>query len=357
MSAAVAAAAKHMRLPPMPSVAELMRLYRVTARQRMSQSFLLDSAVTDAFVAAAGDLSHSTVVEVGAGPGTLTRSILRAGAPRVIAIELDRRMEPFLEMLQEASEGRLQVVWGDALHVDYAALLRNVGTVPTNFDIDPDATTSSAPPPASATAATATTAAATTTTTSSSCGDDHIRHNGPAVKVIGNLPFGVATPLLMSYLRQLNRREGLFEFGRTELTLAFQKELATRLAATPGDRRRSRVSCMAQYGCTVGLPYSIHRSSFTPRPKVDTGVVSLVPRPERPQLEFEVLEDVCRALFAGPRKMLRNNAKRLLDGADADEVDAFLSAAGVDGSVRPAALDNDDIQRLGAAYVAWRGGC
>eukprot|EP00911_Craspedida_sp_UC1_P001109 UC1_evm1s832 len=163
-AAAVAAAAKHMRLPPMPSVAELMRLYRVTARQRMSQSFLLDSAVTDAFVAAAGDLSHSTVVEVGAGPGTLTRSILRAGAPRVIAIELDRRMEPFLEMLQEASEGRLQVVWGDALHVDYAALLRNVGTVPTNFDIDPgvsstvlatDATTSSAPPPASAAAATA----------------------------------------------------------------------------------------------------------------------------------------------------------------------------------------------------------
>lgn len=109
---------------------------------------------------------------------------------------------------------------------------------------------------------------------------------------------------------------------------------------------------MAQYGSHVEMARKIHRSSFVPEPKVDTGVVRFVPFNRTPKLPFETMEIVCRALFSGPRKTVRNNTKVLLASKDPDQVDNFLASAAVDGSLRPSDLDQAAIERLGAAFDA-----
>lgn len=310
-------------------------------------------------VRALGDLREAHVVEVGAGPGSLTRSLLLAGARRVIAIEKDRRFMPALELLADAADGRLCIVHGDALHVDYDDLLR---------DAPQQAWDTGQPPGA-----------------------------GPvSVAVAGNLPFAISTPLLLRFLRMARTQSGPFARGRAPMLLTFQKELADRLVASPGSPQRARISVMAQHVCSVRIVQQLPSSVFVPRPAVDASAVLLqplvTPRAAAPFLDLEL---VARGLFVARRKTLRNAlmydavprqwrlavgmrcvrsrvhvAPRPPDAAvdsglvrchpvrsdvdDAAVAESLCKQAGLDPAIRPQTLDIPALDALTCAYAAWR---
>ncbi|CAG5866275.1 unnamed protein product [Menidia menidia] len=213
------------RLPPLPTVGELIKLYNLRAEKHLSQNFLLDLRLTDKIVRQAGSLKDVHVCEVGPGPGGLTRSIINAGAADLLVVEKDSRFIPGLKLLSEAAPGKLRIVHGDIL------TYRMDRGFPTNI--------------------------------SKSWEDEP-----PNLQVIGNLPFNVSTPLIIKWLENVANRSGPFHYGRTRLTLTFQKEVAERLTASTGSRQRSRLSIMAQYLCTVHNCFTIPGRAFVPKPEV-----------------------------------------------------------------------------------------
>jgi len=241
-------------LPPLGNV---IRAHGLDARQRLGQHFLLDLNLTDRIARAAGDLTSTDVIEVGPGPGGLTRSLLQAGARHVIAVERDQRCIGALEDLVAVSEGRLEIVSGDALKVDTVALT----TAPR--------------------------------------------------RVIANLPYNVSTPLLLGWLRRAD--------AFASLTLMFQREVADRLLAEPRSKAYGRLSVITQRIADVRREFNVSRDAFTPPPKVMSTVVTLTPRPDilDPAL-FSAVETVTAAAFGQRRKMLRSSLAALeIDPADA----------------------------------------
>jgi 16S rRNA (adenine1518-N6/adenine1519-N6)-dimethyltransferase len=253
----------------------------MAARRSLGQHFLLDQNLTDRIARTAGDLSAVSVIEVGPGPGGLTRSLLAAGAPLVVAIEKDRRSIDAMRELAERVPDRLRVVEADALEVDLATL---------------------APPPR---------------------------------RIVANLPYNVATPLLLRWMGRVRDFEGL--------TLMFQKEVAERLAAAPRSAAYGRLSVIVQWLCQVRFEFSVDARAFTPPPQVASAVVTLIPR-ERPLAPADgpALEQVTRAAFGQRRKMLRSSLKAL--GLDPAE-------AGIDPTERAEALT---VQQFCAIARAWR---
>ena len=222
----------------------------LTARRSLGQHFLLDLNLTARIARAAGELSATNVVEVGPGPGGLTRALLEAGAAQVVAVERDPRCIAALAELTAAFPGRLWVVEGDALAVDPADLV-------------------AAPR-----------------------------------RIVANLPYNIGVPLLLSWLGRAADYAGL--------TLMFQKEVADRLVARPGSKDYGRLSVMVQWLCQARREFNVDRRAFTPPPKVASSVVSLVPR-RRPlaAARREALETVTKAAFGQRRKMLRSSLKPL----------------------------------------------
>eukprot|EP00053_Salpingoeca_punica_P012805 m.115116 g.115116 ORF g.115116 m.115116 type:complete len:354 (+) comp16043_c0_seq2:1397-2458(+) len=296
-----------MGLPPMPTVPQLLRSLRVSALKKLSQNFLLDTNVTDRFVRVAGSLSDAHVVEVGGGPGSLTRSILKARPLSLTVIEKDTRMLPFLEMVAEASDGRMRLVHGDALSVNYTDLMKPV--LPSS--------------------------------------------GGHRVVVIGNLPFNIATPLLHKYVRMIATKSELAESGNAELVLAFQKEVAQRIVALPGDKklRRSRVSVLAQAFCEPTYAYEIPRTAFTPCPKVDVGVVHFRKAKAELPVSYDDLEVVARTLFREPRKQISNNLRLLAENTGKD-IQTVLQSIGVNPTARPQMLSGEEILRVAQLAVS-----
>jgi len=248
---------------------EVLARHGLAARKSLGQHFLNDLNLTARIAAAAGDLTGATVIEVGPGAGALTRALLATPAREVIAIERDARCLAALEELAAAYPGRLTVVEGDALEVDAPAL-------------------------------------------------------GPAPRhVVANLPYNVATPLLLRWLGDL-ANSGAY----AGLTLMFQREVAERLAAVPRTKAYGRLSVITQWLCDVTLAFDVARAAFTPPPKVVSTVVRLVPRaaPLAPA-NFATLERVTAAAFGQRRKMLRSSLKPL--GGT-----ALLDAAGVPATAR-----------------------
>uniref|UniRef100_A0A672INL1 rRNA adenine N(6)-methyltransferase n=1 Tax=Salarias fasciatus TaxID=181472 RepID=A0A672INL1_SALFA len=241
------------RLPPLPTVGELIKLYNLRAEKQLSQNFLLDLRLTDKIVRQAGSLRNAHVCEVGPGPGGLTRSIINAGAADLVVVEKDTRFIPGLKLLSEAAPGKLRIVHGNILtyRIDRA--------FPAMYP--------------------------------------------PNLHIIGNLPFSVSTPLIIKWLENISNRTGPFVHGRTRLTLTFQKEVAERLTASTGSRQRSRLSIMAQYLCTVHSCFTIPGRAFVPKPEVDVGVVHFTPLVQ-PQIRqpFRLVEKVVRNIFQFRRK-------------------------------------------------------
>jgi 16S rRNA (adenine1518-N6/adenine1519-N6)-dimethyltransferase len=224
--------------------------FRLRADKRLGQHFLLDPQLLAKIARAAGDLRERTVLEVGPGPGGLTRALLAAGAARVIAIERDPRCVAALRELAATAAGRLEVIEADALSVDPATLAPE------------------------------------------------------RVAVVANLPYNIGTPLLLKWLDRIERFESL--------TLMFQREVAERLAAAPGGSAYGRLSVIVQWLCDVRILLHLPGRAFVPPPRVASTLVRLQPRPQPlAPADKRTLERVVAVAFGQRRKMLRSSLKGL----------------------------------------------
>ena len=236
--------------PDLPPIGEVIRRHRLSAVKALGQHFLLDANLTARIARAAGPLDHCEVIEIGPGPGGLTRALLLAGAKHVTAIERDRRAIAALEELGEMFPGRLSIVAGDALEIDLALLT---------------------PPPR---------------------------------KIVANLPYNIATALLIGWLGAATAYESL--------TLMFQKEVARRLIAAPGGKDYGRLAVMTQWRAVPRLVFDVGAKAFVPPPKVTSTLVRIEPRaaPLAP-CRAEDLTRVAAAAFGQRRKMLRQSLRSL----------------------------------------------
>jgi 16S rRNA (adenine1518-N6/adenine1519-N6)-dimethyltransferase len=276
------------KLPPLRDV---ISQHGLSAIKKLGQHFLLDLNLTAKIARAAGDLSNCAVVEVGPGPGGLTRAILEAGAARLVAIERDERCIAALQPLVAASEGRLDILEADALETDAVALLRK-----ENWE-------------------------------------------GP-VKVVANLPYNVGTALILNWLERPEEIAGI--------TVLVQKEVAERLAAAPRTKAYGRLSVLAQWLCDVDLVFDIGPRAFTPPPQVTSTVVNLMPRKILlTEAVREDLEAVTKAAFGQRRKMLRVSLK----GLGGDPL-PLLETCGIAPTARAEELDVAAFCRLANAYKA-----
>ncbi|KAN0040220.1 hypothetical protein ACTA71_012110 [Dictyostelium dimigraforme] len=294
-------------LPPMPKIQEIIRIFGLSAKQQLSQNFLIDKNITDKICKRSGGFNDCTVIEVGAGPGGLTRSLLTSGAKKVIAVEMDPRFYPALKMLEESSQGRMSLVMANMMDVDEAKLLRDSGAEITDWK------------------------------------------DKSKVKIIGNLPFNVGTHLMLKWIRQIAPRQGLYEFGRVPMYLMFQKELSDRICAKAGTEEYSRLSVMVQQMAQPSSIYEIPGSAFVPPPKVDASVVAIEPRikplGDEPIKDHHYFEFVCRELFSQRRKKLSNTIKTL--GKDAES----LLGDDIDPNIRPQNLQIEQFVKIANRYM------
>ncbi len=280
----------------LPPLREVIAELGLCARKSLGQNFILDFNLTRRIARTAGPLDGVMVVEIGPGPGGLTRALLLEGAQKVIAIERDSRCRPALEVISAHYPGRLEIIEADALNVDQAALAAGA--------------------------------------------------KGP-VKVIANLPYSVATPLLVGWL-SAEPWPPWYEM----LCLMFQREVAERLVAAPGSKSYGRLSVLTQWRCTAGIAFQLPPAAFTPPPKVSSAVVTLRPHAEpKPACGVKSIAAVTAAAFGQRRKMVRASLARL--GGD---VEALLAAAGVAPTARAEQLSVADFARLAQIHEARRGG-
>jgi 16S rRNA (adenine1518-N6/adenine1519-N6)-dimethyltransferase len=248
-------AAPRRRVNPLPALREVIARHGLSTSKALGQNFILDEQLLDRIAAVPGPLAGERVYEVGPGPGGLTRALLRAGA-EVVAVERDRRCQAALCELSQAFPGRLRVIEGDALAIDEPGEI----------------------------------------------GGAH---------VVANLPYNVGTALLVRWLGG----EAWPPWWKS-LTLMFQREVADRIVAAPDTRAYGRLAVLAQWRAKPRLAMKVHRSAFTPPPKVMSAVVHIVAAPQPEGVRFDALEALTAAAFGQRRKMLRQSL-RPLRGADA----------------------------------------
>ncbi|MFP3382745.1 16S rRNA (adenine(1518)-N(6)/adenine(1519)-N(6))-dimethyltransferase RsmA [Tritonibacter sp. SIMBA_163] len=250
----------------LPPLREVIATHQLSARKSLGQNFLLDLNLTAKIARQAGDLTGCDVLEVGPGPGGLTRGLLSEGARRVLAIEKDQRCLPALEEIAAAYPGQLQVINGDALEVDPLA------------------------------------------------------HLTPPIRVAANLPYNVGTELLVRWLTPKEWPP----FWQS-LTLMFQREVAERIVAKPGSKAYGRLALLAQWRAEARIAVSLPPEAFTPPPKVSSAVVHLTALPEpRFPADAAILSRIVAAAFNQRRKMLRASLKGI-----SPQIEDHLNAAGI----------------------------
>jgi 16S rRNA (adenine1518-N6/adenine1519-N6)-dimethyltransferase len=271
----------------LPPLREVIARHGLAAKKTLGQHFLLDLNLTRRIARAAAPLGVGVTVEVGPGPGGLTRALLEEGAARVVAIELDRRCIAALAEVQAAYGTRLAVIEGDALGIDIPAL-------------------AAARP----------------------------------LRIVANLPYNVASPLLVRWLREAAAYESL--------TLMFQKEVAERLTAAPRTPAYGRLGVLANWICEVRRMFDVSPRAFTPPPRVTSAIVQLLPRAAQPSSgEFDAFEKLTAAAFGQRRKMLRSSLATL--GRNAE---ALLATAGIAPTARAEELDVAQFATLATALRA-----
>jgi 16S rRNA (adenine1518-N6/adenine1519-N6)-dimethyltransferase len=263
----------------------------LAAKKSLGQHFLLDSNLTRRIARASGPFD-GTILEIGPGPGGLTRALLAEGAERIVAIERDARCIPALRELADLFPGRLDVVEGDALLIDEPKLL------------------------------------------------DSSRAPGP-VRIAANLPYNVGTALLVKWLTC----ETWPPFW-SSLTLMFQREVAERIVSPKGSKAYGRLSVLAQWRATAKILFDVSNAAFVPPPKVTSSVVRLEPRPApEPAVNVGDLEAVTAAAFGQRRKMLRQSLRALVP-----EAEPFIRTAGLDPTARAEELSPQDFVRLALLF-------
>jgi len=266
----------------LPPLREVIARHGLNASKALGQNFLFDGQLLSRIAAVPGDLHDAEVLEVGPGPGGLTRALLAAGA-RVTAIERDHRCIPALAELGEAFPGQLTVIEGDALAIDAPALFK---TKP---------------------------------------------------HIVSNLPYNVGTALLVGWL------SADWVPWWQSLTLMFQKEVAERIVATTNSDHYGRLAVLAQWRSASRIAMPVHRSAFTPPPKVMSAVVHITPHAAPEGVDFALLERLTGAAFGQRRKMLRQSLKSVPGALDA------LERIGIDGTRRAETLSVLDFVALARA--------
>ena len=268
----------------LPPLRETIAKHGLSASKALGQNFLLDEQLLDRIAALPGDLSGKNVLEVGPGPGGLTRALLRAGA-NVTAIEMDRRCLPALAELAEAYPGQLTVIEGDAMKLDHGELMR-----------------------------------------------------GDPFHVLSNLPYNVGTAL---FVRWLGGEEWPPQWR--SLTLMFQREVAERIFAKPRTGAYGRLAVLAQWRAEAKLAMKVHRSAFTPPPKVMSAIVHVTPAEAPEGVSARTLERLTEAAFGQRRKMLRQSLKGITGALDA------LSSLGIDETRRAETVSVSEFVELARA--------
>lgn len=271
---------------PLPALREVIARHGLSARKSLGQNFLLDQNLTRRIARASGPLEDVTVVEIGPGPGGLTRALLTEGARKVVAIEKDRRCIAALDELATVFTGRLEVVQGDA----------------TRFD------------PAT--------------------------HVAPPARIVANLPYNISTVLLVGWLGT-----EAWPPWWDSLTLMFQREVAERIVAHPGSRAYGRLSILSQWRAVPRILFDVDRRAFTPPPKITSSVVRIVPTEMPEGVRFRDLENVTAAAFGQRRKMLRSSLKSLVSSPE-----DLLTAAGIDPTSRAEDVPVDGFLALTRAF-------
>ncbi len=253
----------------LPPLRETIAKHGLSASKALGQNFLLDEQLLDRIAALPGELEGQAVLEVGPGPGGLTRALLRAGA-RVTAIEMDRRCLPALQELGEAYPGQLTVIEGDAMRLDHGEIM-----------------------------------------------------GGAPFHVLSNLPYNVGTALFVKWLSGAE-----WPPQWRSLTLMFQREVAERIVAKPNTAAYGRLAVLAQWRAHARLAMKVHRSAFTPPPKVMSAIVHVTPGEAPEGVSAQTLERLTEAAFGQRRKMLRQSLKGVPGALEA------LSLVGVDETRR-----------------------
>ncbi|MDA7946681.1 MAG: 16S rRNA (adenine(1518)-N(6)/adenine(1519)-N(6))-dimethyltransferase RsmA [Hyphomicrobiaceae bacterium] len=267
----------------LPTLSDVIRTYGLSARKGLGQNFILDLNLTRRIARAAGSLEGVNVVEVGAGPGGLTRALLLEGAATVTTVERDARCLPILEQIAERYPGRLRVIEGDALKIDLSG---------------------STPSPA---------------------------------RIVANLPYGASTELLAHWL---STEPWPPWFDR--MVLMFQREVAQRIVSEPNSKSYGRLSVLAQWRANPRIVLTLPPRAFTPAPKVDSSLVEFVPVTNPADAGSRAaLERVVAAAFGQRRKMLRQSLKRLMP-----DPETLLGEAGIDPALRAEALSVDQFCTL-----------
>ncbi|MFA6154274.1 16S rRNA (adenine(1518)-N(6)/adenine(1519)-N(6))-dimethyltransferase RsmA [Mesorhizobium sp.] len=274
-----------MSIDGLPPLRDVIERHGLQAKKALGQNFLFDLNLTGKIARTAGDLTRCTVIEVGPGPGGLTRALLSHGARRVIAIERDERCLAALAEISDHYPGRLEIIAGDALKTDFSAL---AGT--------PD--------------------------------------GGGPVRIVANLPYNIGTELLVRWLTVTE-----WPPFYLSMTLMFQREVAQRIVAPPGSDAYGRLGVLAGWRTQARIAFDVPPQAFTPPPKVTSSVVHLEPRAMPLPADVKKLGRVTEAAFGQRRKMLRQSVKSL--GGE-----ALLERAGIDPTRRAETLSVEEFVRL-----------
>jgi len=264
------------QIDDLPPLRDVIAAHGLNAKKSLGQNFLLDLNLTSRIARSAGRLDDCTVLEIGPGPGGLTRALLAAGARKVVAIEKDSRCLPALAEIAAHYPGRLEVIEGDAL------------------EIDPVAVT-----------------------------------GGDKVRIAANLPYNVGTQLLINWITTPDWPP----FWQS-LTLMFQKEVGERISAEPGAKAYGRLGVLAGWRCKGGILFDISPKAFTPPPKVTSAVVHLTPNASPLPCDLKSLEKVTAAAFGQRRKMLRASLKAL-----SPQAETLIESAGLKPTARAEEID------------------
>ncbi len=257
------------KLTRLPSLRHVIEKHDLRAKKSLGQNFLLDLNVTDKIARHVTDIENTTVFEIGPGPGGLTRSLLMAGARKVIAIEFDLRAIEALEGLKEAAEGRLEIYHADALQTNLKDLC-----------------------------------------TDTPCA------------IVANLPYNIATPLLFGWLEQIHAESNAF----SQMILMFQKEVAERITAHPKCKTYGRLSVMSQWLCRCTPLFDLPPSVFSPPPKVTSRVVQFVPQHRDQSIPFKTMENLVKEAFSQRRKMIRSTLKPYTEACQKCDIEMTLRA-------------------------------
>jgi 16S rRNA (adenine1518-N6/adenine1519-N6)-dimethyltransferase len=275
----------------LPPLRDVVRRHGLTARKSLGQNFLFDLNLTERIARAAGPLSGVSVLEIGPGPGGLTRALLGLGAERVIAVERDERAIAALDEIEAHYPARLKIISADALEFDPRPMI-----------------------------------------------------GGKPARIVANLPYNIATPLLISWL-SIEPWPPWYDCA----VLMFQREVAERIVAAPGSKAYGRLSVLVQWRCEGRIMFDVNPSAFVPAPKVTSSVLKLMPRTSPAACDRHLLEKVTQAAFGQRRKMLRQSLRSLnVDVAN------LLASTGLDPTARAEDISVDGFVAMAKALAACR---